>query len=168
LLTPPILKWDHLKRVQAKKGEIKKELMLKIWEKLAILRVTDTERITVNLIHVVLQLHIPGGAQHYDKINQILFEITGRPPLALTHMQEQMLFSLFQQIQAPFERIKKRFKRKNFPSYSFIIHKMCELLSFDEAKTYFPLLKSRDKLLQHQMMWYALCDELGWDKISSY
>jgi hypothetical protein len=37
----------------------------------------------------------------------------------------------------------------------------------DEYKVYFPLLKSRDRLISHDQIWKKICDYLRWEFIVS-
>jgi len=40
-------------------------------------------------------------------------------------------------------------------------------LELDEYKIYFPLLKSRDRLIAHDQIWKKICDYLQWEFITS-
>ena len=73
---------------------------------------------------------------------------------------------MFQQIQNPFEKHAPK-GRKNFLSYSYTIHKMLELLRQDQLVDKLPLLKSREKLYQQDVIWHGICSELGWKYIPS-
>ena len=73
---------------------------------------------------------------------------------------------MFQQIQVPFMRHAPS-NRRNFLSYSFCLHKMLQLLGHDRLLQHFPLLKSREKLHQQDLIWKAICEELGWQWIRS-
>ena len=57
--------------------------------------------------------------------------------------------------------------RKNFLSYSYVLHKFCELLELDDLLVYFPLLKSREKLQQQDRIWEKICRSLQWQYIPS-
>jgi hypothetical protein len=57
--------------------------------------------------------------------------------------------------------------RKNFLSYSYVLHKFIQLLGKNEYLKYFPLLKSRDKLHQQEQIWKNICEELNWQFIRS-
>ena len=73
---------------------------------------------------------------------------------------------MFKEIQEPF--IKHRPKnRKNFLSYSYVLHKFVELLSLDELLILFPLLKSREKTYEQDKIWKCICDDLKWEFIKS-
>ena len=57
--------------------------------------------------------------------------------------------------------------RKNFLSYSYVLYKFCELLELDHLLQYFPLLKSREKLQQQDVIWKSICKDLEWEYIPS-
>jgi len=69
---------------------------------------------------------------------------------------------MFQEIQTPWQKTKPK-NRSNFFSYSYVLHKFCELLGADEYLPLFPLLKSAEKLYQQDLMWKSVCSELGWE-----
>jgi hypothetical protein len=79
---------------------------------------------------------------------------------------EERLRHMFCQIQVPFLKFSPS-QRKNFLSYSFCLHKMMQLLEKDQYLESFPLLKSREKLHQQDMIWQKICADLGWDFIPS-
>jgi len=58
-------------------------------------------------------------------------------------------------------------KRKNFLSYSYVLHKFVQLLGMHELTACFPLLKSRQKLYQQDTIWKKICKELEWPFIKS-
>ena len=69
---------------------------------------------------------------------------------------------MFREIQEPFALHRPK-GRKNFLSYSYILHKFCELLELDEFLPCFPLLKSHEKLLQQDKVWKKICDHVNWE-----
>jgi hypothetical protein len=76
---------------------------------------------------------------------------------------------MFDEIQIPFEKYCKIVcpARKNFLNYNYIFYKMCQLLSKDEFLSFFPLLKSREKLYEHDLIWKGICNDLRWEYIPS-
>ena len=80
-------------------------------------------------------------------------------------MEEKLRF-MFKEIQNPFELHCPK-NRKNFLSYSYVIHKFIQLLDMDEYLIHFPLLKSREKLYQQDKIWKNICKELNWEFINS-
>ena len=74
---------------------------------------------------------------------------------------EQKLKNMFEQVQAPFEKYKPS-DRKNHLSYNYLLNKLCRIIEIEELCIYFPLLKSREKLAQQDLIWKQICRELGW------
>jgi hypothetical protein len=105
-------------------------------------------------------------AKLYEHIPAIIFKLCGVPPPQISPQLEAKLIEMFQQIQNPFEK-HAPLHRKNFLSYSYTIHKMLELLKQDHLLDKLPLLKSREKLYQQDVIWRGICSELKWRFIPS-
>ncbi len=108
-----------------------------------------------------LRLH-----NYYEHIPHIISKITDRPPPTINRDVEEKLKQMFKEIQAPFAKHCPK-SRINFLSYSYCLHKMCELLELDEFLKCFPLLKSREKLRLQDKIWEAICHDLKWQYIPS-
>ena len=102
----------------------------------------------------------------YEHIPNIINIITGNKAPSLLPQHEELLRNMFKEIQTPFMKHCPE-ERKNFLSYSYVLHKFCELLELDELLKYFPLLKSREKLQQQDRIWKKICQELQWQYIAS-
>ena len=105
-------------------------------------------------------------SKYYEHATHILSRLNGNPPPTITPEIEEKIRAMFQEIQAPF-LLYCPDDRTNFLSYSYILYKFFELLELDEYKIYFPLLKSRDRLIQHDIIWKKICEYLKWEFISS-
>jgi hypothetical protein len=105
-------------------------------------------------------------SKYYEHATHILSRLNGNPPPTITPEIEEKIRAMFQDIQAPF-LLYCPDDRTNFLSYSYILYKFFELLELDEYKVYFPLLKSRDRLIAHDQIWKKICDYLKWEFISS-
>ena len=105
-------------------------------------------------------------SKYYEHATHILSRLNGNPPPTITPEIEEKIRAMFQEIQAPF-LLYCPDDRTNFLSYSYILYKFFELLELDEYKIYFPLLKSRDRLIQHDQIWKLICDYLRWEYIRS-
>lgn len=77
----------------------------------------------------------------YEHIPHIIHRLNGMQMPHLTPELEDKLKQMFKLIQTPF--LKHSPSRKNFLSYSYVIHKFLQLLEKDEYLPYFSLLKSR-------------------------
>lgn len=100
-------------------------------------------------------------AKLYEHIPAIIFKICGVPPPQISPRLEAKLIEMFQQIQNPFEKHAPK-GRKNFLSYSYTIHKCLELLGQKQLIDKLPLLKSREKLYQQDVIWKGITKELQW------
>jgi hypothetical protein len=104
--------------------------------------------------------------KYYEHIPSIITVITGKKAPVLYPQYEEKLRNMFKEIQTPFMKHCPE-TRKNFLSYSYVLHKFCELLELDDLLIYFPLLKSREKLQQQDYIWKNICNELDWQYIPS-
>lgn len=103
-------------------------------------------------------------SKFYEHIPSILYSITKVPPKKLTPDLEEKMRTMFSEIQAPFARHCPP-ERKNFLSYSYVLHKFCQLLDADEYLECFPLLKSREKLKACDEIWKHICMEMQYEFI---
>jgi hypothetical protein len=104
--------------------------------------------------------------KYYEHIPHIINKLNGIPPPIMTRNTEEELRRMFKEIQIPFLKHCPH-DRKNFLSYSYVLHKFVELLELDEFLACFVLLKSREKLHQQDQIWKKICEELNWQFIQS-
>ena len=104
--------------------------------------------------------------KYYEHIPHIINILNGKKAPVLSSKYEEQLRMMFKEIQTPFMKHCPE-ERKNFLSYSYVLHKFCELIELDEFLSYFPLLKSREKLQQQDVIWEKICKELQWQYIPS-
>ena len=102
--------------------------------------------------------------KYYEHVPYITNKLNGVRPPSMSHRLEETLRNMFSEIQAPFDRNCPS-ERKNFLSYSYVLYKFCELLGEDEFLPCFPLLKSKEKLYQQDVIWRKICKELQWEFI---
>ena len=107
--------------------------------------------------------------KYYEHIPTIINEFCGLKAPKLTPDLEQQLKIMFDEIQVPFEKYSKIVcpLRKNFLNYNYTFYKMCQLLGKDEFLNYFPLLKNRERLYEHDLIWKGICNDLLWEFIPS-
>lgn len=102
-----------------------------------------------------------GENKYYEHIPHIINKINDIPPPKLSKELDEKLRLMFKKIQEPFAKFCPE-ERKNFLSYSYVIRKFLEILEELEYINYFPLLKSREKLYQQDMIWKQITKSLGW------
>ena len=153
---------------QAKEStEIPPEVYDKILQEIKKERITDLEKLTTKKIRYYLKKNkLDKLNKYYDHAAHILYQINGIPPPCMSKELEEKLRLMFKEIQGPFMEVCPK-TRKNFLNYSYVLHKFVELLSLDDYKIYFPLLKDREKLHQTDMIWKKICEKLGWHFIKS-
>ena len=100
----------------------------------------------------------------YEHVPYISNILSGIDPPKMSMELEERLRIMFKDIQKPFNEHCPA-ERKNFLSYSYVLYKFCELLSEDSYLQYFPLLKSKDKLHQQDVIWKKICFSLKWEYI---
>lgn len=140
------------KIIQDLKKEIQKE------------RIVDQKSIDIKCIRRFLKKL--GYNKYYEHIPHIINKLVGVQPPIITPVTEEKLRTMFKMIQVPFAKHCPP-KRKNFLSYSYVLHKFVELLEMHELKPCFPLLKSRQKLYLQDKIWNKICCELNWTFIKS-
>ena len=100
----------------------------------------------------------------YEHVPYITNIISGVKPPSMPQELEERLRIMFKDIQKPFDDNCPP-ERKNFLSYSYVLYKFCELLGEDKYLKYFPLLKSKEKLYQQDVIWKKICEVLHWEYI---
>ena len=102
--------------------------------------------------------------KYYEHVPYIANIMSGIKPPSMPQELEERLRIMFKDIQKPFDDNCPT-ERKNFLSYSYVLYKFCELLSEDSYLKYFPLLKSKEKLYQQDVIWKKICSVLNWEYI---
>ena len=156
---------ENLNQIQAKEStDIPQMIMDLIKKEIRKSRITDLSKLSVPKMKGILKkLKLN---KYYEHVPHIINKLNGLPPPKLSAEVEDKLRRMFKEIQAPFEKVCPN-NRKNFLNYSYVLHKMVQLLSLDEFLICFPLLKSRDKLHAQDQVWKGICKELRWEFIPS-
>ena len=156
---------EWLAQFQAKeRTDLPNEIYEKIYQELNKNKHLSIEKLKYNDIRDILKKLKYN--KHYENIPHILSIITGKSAPTLDRKMEEILRSLFKEIQIPFMQNCPP-SRKNFLSYSYVLHKFCELLEYDHLLCFFTLLKSREKLHQQDVIWEKMCKDLNWEFIPS-
>jgi hypothetical protein len=156
---------EWLNQIQGKETtDIPEEIYDKILAEIKKHRITNMADLTFDRVKNILK-HLKVH-KYYEHIPHIINRLNGLPMPNFSFELEDKLRAMFKQIQTPFLKHSPA-KRKNFLSYSYVLHKFLQLLEKDEYLVYFPLLKSRDKLASQDKIWKLICDECGWQFIPS-
>ncbi|WP_341247199.1 hypothetical protein [Nereida ignava] len=107
--------------------------------------------------------------KYYENCNQLCNFVNETPLPKLSARQQHDLEALFSQIQRPFEIERARVcpERKNFLSYAYVLHKLCELLNWTVFLPRLQLLKSKTKVEEQDKIWRGICRRLDWEFVPS-
>jgi hypothetical protein len=129
------------------------------FKKLKIQKLTEITHAKVRALLKKLRLN-----KYYEHVPYIANSLNGIQPPRMPQVLEDKLRLMFKEIQEPFDKNCPE-DRKNFLSYSYVLYKFCELLGHDEYLKCFPLLKSKEKLYQQDLIWKLICKDLSWEYI---
>tara|TARA_B110000211_G_C14092359_1_gene559888 strand:- start:8132 stop:9250 length:1119 start_codon:yes stop_codon:yes gene_type:complete len=154
---------EFLSQFQAKESTvIDKKIYDLIKSELNKERYLNIRKITPNKIREILKkLHL---TKYYEHSHYITNRLSGNPPPTLNNDLEEKLRNMFRQIQSSWIKHCPS-NRANFFSYPYVFYKFFELLEEDKYLPYCRLLKSREKLHEHDEVWKKICEELRWEYI---
>lgn len=101
-----------------------------------------------------------GLQRYYNHVFWIIHHITGKRLVDLSKTQSKRLVDMFIAIQDAFAR--HRHHRVNMLSYIYLIKKFAEVLGWMRLSKCLPLLKSRDKVRQQDIIWRQICRTMGY------
>ena len=146
---------DWVSQFQAKENTVIPEQVLdKVRVALAQKRCKDLSKITPKQVRGLLrEIGLP---KMYEHKHLICNKISGNPPPFLTREQEQRLRDMFEALQEPFEQSKPK-GRKNFLSYSYVLHQLLRLAGHPpHVYKAFKLLSCRSRIATHDTTWQAM------------
>ena len=156
---------EILNQFQAKETAIiPDELLENIKTEIKKKRITNIASISIADIDEILKKL--NQSKYYEHSVHILSRLNGTPPPNIPPEISEKLYLMFQEIQTPFILYCPE-NRINFLSYDYVLYKFFELLELDEYKMYFTLLKSRERLIEHDEIWKKICSHLQWEFIPS-
>lgn len=116
------------------------------------------ERVTKDHIYEFLKL--TENNDYYEDINLIYAEITGNNPPDISHL-EPKLFELFDEIDPIYQEVKPP-DRLNFLNGQYVLFRFLQKLRFPCNEDDFSILKTREKLLEHEAIWQQICEKKQW------
>ena len=156
---------EWINQFQAKETtEIPESIFLEIIREINKNRIKDLKRLDRDKMKQILKKL--GYNNLYEHIPYIINKLSGLAPPTISRHIELKFIDMFTKIQDPWE-VYKPAGRKNFLSYSYVLHKFCQLLELDHLLTSFPLLKSIKNLKEQEEVWEKICKSLRWEFISS-
>ena len=157
---------EWLNQFQAKQSpDISEQVFIDIVKELNKNRIIDLSVLNKKNMKIILKKL--NYNIYYEHIAYIINKLNNLPPPKITRDMEKIFISMFYQIQEPWEKY-KNITRKNFLSYSYVLHKFCELKELDHLLECFPLHKDPDKIMENDQLWEKICKYLNWEFISSF
>ena len=102
-----------------------------------------------------------GNSKYNCQVLQILNILNKKKLPTLPVNVQQTMKRMFKETLQLFSEICPN-TRTNFLSYSYVIRKFLEILNERQYIEYFPLLKSKEKLYQQDLIWKTICNKLKW------
>ncbi len=156
---------EWINQFQAKETtEIPESIFLEIIKEINKNRIKDLKKLDRDKMKQILKKL--GYNNLYEHIPYIVNKLSGLAPPTISRHVELKFIDMFSKIQDPWETHKPS-GRKNFLSYSYVLHKFCQLLELDHLLSSFPLLKSIKNLKEQEEVWEKICKSLRWEFISS-
>lgn len=98
--------------------------------------------------------------RYYNHVFWVIHHVTGKRLVDLSKSQSKTLVDMFSAIQEAFGRHRKN--RVNMLSYIYLIKKFTEVLGWSRLSKCLPLLKSREKVRQQDLIWKQICHTMGY------
>ena len=154
---------EFLSQFQAKEStDINNEIFEKIVDELKKETYINVKTVSPQKIREILKkLEL---TKYYEHCHYITNRLTGKPAPTIDSELEETLRNMFKEVQGPWMKFCPP-ERANFFSYPYIFYKFFQLLEKDEYLSYCRLLKSREKLQEHDEVWRKICRELRWQFI---
>jgi hypothetical protein len=102
-----------------------------------------------------------GYNKYYEHINFIKDKLGIRPPI-ISQELEETLCNFFMEIQYPYAKHCPDY-RVNFLHYYYVLFKLFELLNEQQYLQEIPMLKDREKLIEQDIIWKKICEDLNWE-----
>lgn len=122
---------------------------------------TDARVVTIDRLRAVLKaVRLP---KLYSHVHSMRHTLTGHAPPQMSEQQEHAVMDMFKDVTRLYDIVQKRgsIQRSNMLSYSIVLSKILEALGYDEFLASLRLLKHRERLVEQEFIWKAICAESG-------
>jgi Poxvirus Late Transcription Factor VLTF3 like len=124
----------------------------------------EKEKATHQNIRLILKKH--RLAQYYEHLIQIHNKITGTQFPTISQETENKIIEMFQKVNKSWYKCKPE-NRNSFLNYNYILNKLFKIIDLKIHSDLFPLLKSKEKLKDQDVIWKKICDDQEWNFHSS-
>mgnify|MGYP003966146443 FL=1 len=102
-----------------------------------------------------------GYNKYYEHISFIKDKLGIKPPNMSLELEEKLI-NLFLETQKPYAKYCPD-DRLNYLNYYYVLYKLCEMLNEIFYLQYCPMLKDPDKIIEQDIIWKKICDDLKWN-----
>ena len=114
----------------------------------------------VNLTRIILRKS--RLSKYTENSHSIWAKVSGRQPPYIKRLVEDKLTRHFRQIVWIYEPLKSS-KRTSFLNYYYVLYKLLHLMKETELLPYIPMLRTKQRIREHDRVWYKICQELDWN-----
>jgi len=119
--------------------------------------VSDTTGI--GLTRIILRKS--GQSKYNENAQSIWSTVSGRQPPYIKKLTEDKLITYFKSIVQVYEPLKGT-KRNSFMNYYYVLYKLLHLMKEYELLPFIPLLRTKQRIRDHDKVWKKVCEELDW------
>jgi hypothetical protein len=146
-----------LKRFQSQDSTVPKKVIDDVILEIKKNKIQDISTISIKDIKTFLK-KLKYNKYYVNSI-YILNTIKGTKSFCISQDLQNHIVKMFLQIEEPWQKYKDK-DRKNHLSFFYILHKIFHMLNLPEYAEYFPLLKSTEKLRQHETIFKKIIEDL--------
>jgi len=117
--------------------------------------------------HISIFLKELGYTKHYENINLIHYNLTGKKPDDISHLEE-ILLQDFDLLTEMYDKEFKHLDRKNFINTQFVLYELLCRHKHPCNKEDFTILKTIDRKTFHEDVCKILFNQLGWNYVSMF
>ena len=157
-------KLDHFKEVlnqfQGREDkQIPEQVVNTVKQNLPEMLETVSDIVGVNITRIILR---KSKMSKYNENAQLIWSrISGRPAPYIKGLIEDKLIRYFKQVVMVYEPLKHN-KRTSFLNYYYVLYKLLDLMKESDVLPYIPLLRTKQRIREHDRVWFRICSELNW------
>jgi|694.fasta_scaffold66242_2 hypothetical protein len=144
------------------------EILEKEFEKMSLLVHTKNNKLTsfhekhINITKDIIYmiLNETGNNKKYEDINLIHNYFTGIPCPDISHLETE-LYNDFDRVVETYDNM--NIERKNFLNSKYVLYQLLRLHNYKVDIRDFDILKTRERLIEHDTIWKNICKELKWN-----
>mgnify|MGYP000300405818 FL=1 len=106
-------------------------------------------------------------AKYIENAHSIWAMASNRQPPYIKKLVEDKLIRYFKAIVQVYEPLEGD-KRNSFMNYYYVLYKLLHLMKEYELLQYIPLLRTKQRIREHDRMWFRICLELDWTYYSTF